>query len=118
MFSGSGSARPSSAAAAVLLASAGLSAASRRPGPDAPLEVLGRPLPGACPIHRVTGHRCPGCGMSRAFVLIWRGRVRDAIRANLASPLVFATLAWLALEPLRSLVGARQAPRPAVRNPT
>lgn len=62
---------------------------------------MGRPVPDLCPIHRVTGHRCPGCGMTRAFVLLWRGRFRQALLSNPASPFLFATLVWLALEPLR-----------------
>lgn len=100
MSSGRTSASPSAAAAGVLLASAVLAAATPEPAVGRPLFVLGRPLPDLCPIHRATGHNCPGCGMGRAFVLLWRGRPRQAIRQNPASPLLFAALAWLALEPL------------------
>lgn len=100
------------------MASAGLSAASRQPDVGAPLVLLGHPVPGLCPIRRVTGHRCPGCGMSRAFVLLWRGRARDAIRSNPASPFVFAALLGLALEPLRSAIGSRRTRRPTVPKPT
>jgi hypothetical protein len=62
---------------------------------------MSHPLPDLCPIHRVTGHKCPGCGMGRAFVLLWRGRLRQAIRSNAASPFVFAVLVWLAVAPMR-----------------
>lgn len=62
---------------------------------------MGRPLPDLCPIHRTTGRNCPGCGMGRAFVLLWRGRLRQAVRSNSASPFVFAALVWLAVEPMR-----------------
>lgn len=62
---------------------------------------MGRALPDLCPIHRATGHKCPGCGMCRAFVLLWRGRLREAIRSNPASPFVFAAFVWLAVEPRR-----------------
>jgi len=75
--------------------------ASRDPAAGKPLRVLGRPVPDLCPIHRATGHNCPGCGMTRAFVLLWRGRLRQAVRSNPASPFVFATLVWLAIEPIR-----------------
>lgn len=95
--------RRSAAAAAtvVLLSSAGLAAAANSPGVDQPLIVLGsRRIPELCLFHRATGRRCPGCGMSRAFVLLWRGRVREAIKSNPVSPLMFAALAWLALRPM------------------
>lgn len=101
-YSGRGSERRSSVAAGILLASAGLSAVSSEPGADRPLVVVGRRLPDLCLIHRATGHRCPGCGMSRAFVLLWRRRVREAVKSNPISPFVFAMLAWLALEPVAS----------------
>lgn len=99
--SGRNSARPSTAAAGTLLASAVLSATAREPAVGRPLVVMGRPLPDLCPIHRATGHNCPGCGMARAFVFLWRGQVGRAIRSNPASPFVFAALIWLALEPMR-----------------
>lgn len=78
-----------------------LSAASQKPAAGRPLVVIGRTVPDLCPIHRLTGHDCLGCGMFRAFVLLWRGRPRQAIRSNRASPFVFAALAWLAVEPKR-----------------
>jgi hypothetical protein len=62
---------------------------------------MGHSAPDLCPIHRLTGHDCPGCGMFRAFVLLWRGRPWQAICSNPASPFVFAALVWLALEPER-----------------
>lgn len=39
--------------------------------------------------------------MGRAFVLLWRGRLRQAVRSNPASPFVFAALVWLAVGPMR-----------------
>lgn len=88
-------------AAGVLLASAALSVASEDPAFDKPLMALRRPLPDLCPIHRATGRSCPGCGMTRALVLLWRGRPRQAIKSNPASPFVFAALLYLAFEPHR-----------------
>lgn len=89
----------SAAATATLLATAGLSAAAEGPDADRPLVLAGRPIPDLCLIHRATGHRCPGCGMTRAFVLLWRGRFGAAIASNPASPLVFAALVVLAGQP-------------------
>lgn len=83
------------------MGSAALSVAIREPAVDGRLVVMRRPLPALCPIHRATGHRCPGCGMCRAFVLLWRGHLRQAVRSNSASPFVFAALFWLAVEPMR-----------------
>lgn len=84
-----------------MLASAALSAATRKPASDEPLTVAGRALPDLCPIHCATGRNCPGCGMGRAFVLLWRGRLRQAVGSNPASPFLFAALIWLAVAPLR-----------------
>jgi hypothetical protein len=39
--------------------------------------------------------------MCRAFVLLWRGRLRQAVRSNAASPGAFIALIWLAVEPKR-----------------
>jgi hypothetical protein len=94
----------SAAAAAILLATAGLSVAAGDTRADKPLVVAGKRLPGLCPIQRATGHRCPGCGMTRAFVLLWRGRIGEAIASNPASPFVFAAFVVLVF---------RQRPRSA-----
>jgi hypothetical protein len=99
MFSTRDSERRSSARAAllILLATAGLSAVAREPGAKKPLVVVVRSIPDLCPVHRATGRRCLGCGMTRAFVLLWRGRMREAIDLNPASPFIFAALVWLVL---------------------
>lgn len=102
-FSCRSSERRNAAAAAtvVLLSSAGLAAAANSPGVDQPLIVLDSVrVPELCLFHRASGRRCPGCGMSRAFVLLWRGRVREAVESNPVSPIIFAALAWLALRPM------------------
>lgn len=115
MFNFRSSERHSTAAVAtlVLLSSAGLAAMAREPGINRPLVILGSVrMPELCLIHRATGRRCPGCGMSRAFVLLWRGQIREAVKLNPASPFVFATFIWLALGPVVSL--ARRLPGRAV----
>jgi hypothetical protein len=101
MSSGRTSATPRAAAAGALLASAALSVTSQQPEAGRPLVVIGHPVPDLCPIHRATGRNCPGCGMLRAFALLWRGRLRQAIGSNPASPFVFAALVWLVVEPKR-----------------
>jgi len=89
------------AATVVLVSSAGLAAAARGPRVDRPLIVFDSVrVPELCLFHRATGRHCPGCGMSRAFVLLWHGQLREAVRSNPASPFVFATLVWLALRPM------------------
>src|SRR5262245_53073593 len=41
-----------------------------------------------CPIHRLTGRWCPGCGMTRALHDLLHGDVRAALGANLFLPVV------------------------------
>src|SRR6202011_5872385 len=45
-----------------------------------------------CLIRLVTGHRCPGCGLTRALTLLWQGRLHDAFALNRVSPFVFSLL--------------------------
>lgn len=45
----------------------------------------GRDLPGVCAYHQMTGASCPGCGMSRALVLLAHGEFRRARRATPAA---------------------------------
>jgi hypothetical protein len=46
-----------------------------------------------CPIRAVTGRRCPGCGMTRACLLLSHGH---ALRATAMHPAVWLWLALLA----------------------
>lgn len=43
-----------------------------------------------CQFRKWTGHPCPGCGYTRAFQSIARGRVAEAARDAPLSPLLFA----------------------------
>ena len=36
-----------------------------------------------CLFHRLTGRLCPGCGISRMFLALWRGDIVSAARYNL-----------------------------------
>jgi len=38
-----------------------------------------------CPFHTITGIPCPGCGMSRAFILLGQFRIREALEMNIFS---------------------------------
>jgi hypothetical protein len=68
-------------------------------GPRAPLFLGARRLPSLCLIHRLTGHRCPGCGMTRGLIYMLRLRPAVAWRANPAAPFVFVLLLARAIGP-------------------
>jgi hypothetical protein len=52
--------------------------------------------PTLCLVRRLSGHRCPGCGMSRSWTLAAHLRIASAFRAHPLGPPTFA-LALLAL---------------------
>ncbi len=39
-------------------------------------------IPWSCPFKALTGHPCPGCGMSDAFKALLAGRLKEAFYAN------------------------------------
>lgn len=51
-----------------------------------PDQIAGTPF---CLIKSLTDMDCPGCGMTRAFLLLARGHVLTAMSLNAASPLVY-----------------------------
>lgn len=53
------------------------------------------PLP-LCLVKGITGLDCPGCGMTRAFLLIGHGRLGDAFAMHPASLPAFLIVAGLA----------------------
>jgi len=56
-------------------------------------------LPG-CAFRSAIGISCPGCGMTRAFLLLAELRLADAFAANPASPALAAVMAiWLLRPP-------------------
>jgi hypothetical protein len=72
-----------------------------------------------CPFRALTGHPCPGCGMTRAFCALMHGELWRAIKLNPFSPLLFlaALIAWakaaaavFRAERLRSILD--RSPRP------
>jgi hypothetical protein len=70
------------------------------------------PDPGAlCPLRRITGIPCPGCGMTTGVVATVRGHVLDGFAANPVAPflvlLAIAAVVWRGL----ALVSARDPGR-------
>jgi hypothetical protein len=55
-------------------------------------------LPSLCPFRRVTGVRCPLCGLTRATRALTRGDIRDAVALHPLAPLLWVVAA-LALTP-------------------
>jgi hypothetical protein len=55
-----------------------------------------------CPIRAVTGVRCPGCGMTRAFLLLSQLRLGDAVAANPLAPFLALAMLWRLVRPQRS----------------
>jgi len=51
-----------------------------------------------CPFHALTGKPCPGCGMSRAFLLLGQFKIKEAVELNLFSlPLLFLMIIYFYL---------------------
>ena len=84
-------------------------------GPRGDLTVRGRRLPPLCAFRLVTGHRCPGCGMTRGFLYMFRLEPLNALRANPMSPVIFAiataSVAASAERLLRASSGAAETAR-------
>ena len=59
-------------------------------GPRGDVALAGRPLPPLCAFRLLTGHRCPSCGTTRAFLYMFRLEPLNAVRANVLSPITFA----------------------------
>ena len=84
-------------------------------GPRGDITVAGRRLPPLCAFRLVTGHRCPGCGMTRGFLYMFRLEPLNALRANPASPVVFALTASSVAGSAGRLLQARTAGEPLSR---
>ncbi len=53
--------------------------------------------PPSCPYALVTGHACPGCGLTRAVGALLRGRVHEALGWHPLAPLLVAQVALACL---------------------
>ena len=57
------------------------------------LTLVSFSLPGwVCPIFHLTGIPCPGCGMSRAIMLLLRGDLRGSLRYHAFAPIFLLTI--------------------------
>jgi len=54
-----------------------------------------RPVALPCLFTLIFHHHCPGCGMTRAFDLLWTGHFRQALAMNPLAPIVFVLLWWI-----------------------
>lgn len=67
-------------------------AATMTPG-DGALTLFGWEVPVVCGFRRLTGHPCPGCGLTRSFTWLAHGHPIEAFRINALGPIVFAFVA-------------------------
>ncbi len=52
-----------------------------------------------CPFRAATGVPCPGCGMTRAFLLLSQLRLGEAMAVNPLAPFLAAAMAWRLARP-------------------
>ena len=57
-----------------------------------------------CVFYHLTGRKCPGCGMTRAFANLLRGNWERALDYNPFAPLMFALFLVLLADELLSLL--------------
>jgi hypothetical protein len=84
------------------------------PGGEA-VYVWGYEVPPLCAFRVLTGHGCPGCGLTRSFVFMGHGQVLDAFAIHKLGPLFFAALIVQVPLTLRRLWLAYQAQGPGAR---
>ncbi len=65
--------------------------------------------PGTCIFRHFTGLPCPGCGLTRSFVMLAHGDVSSAFGYNLMGPVLFAVLAVSVAIAVWVLVSGRSA---------
>jgi hypothetical protein len=68
----------------------------------------GHPLPTLCLIRRLTGHRCPSCGLTRGVVYAARMDLENAVRAHPLAPVAPLLLLFRSLLALRRLTQSRR----------
>ena len=62
------------------------------------IALVSLSLPGwECPFFRVTGIPCPGCGLTRAVILLLKGDLQASLRFHAFAPLVLLTAVALIL---------------------
>lgn len=60
-------------------------------------------LPDLCLFKRITGKECWGCGLTRAFFLIYSCKISDAIHLNWRIIIVFPILVYLYIKAILRL---------------
>lgn len=60
------------------------------------IKMTGIAIP--CVVQRVTGWKCPGCGITTLFYCLFQLRIQDAFWAN---PFLFVTMPFLIYESIR-----------------
>ena len=60
---------------------------------DSVVALGGFEIPELCLWRRLTGHSCPGCGMTRSFTYMGHGQIIDAFRLHRLGPLLYALVA-------------------------
>jgi len=68
-----------------------------------PLRLL-RALPELCPIHRLLGVDCPGCGMGRALAHLTKGELGTAVTLHPFAPVLLLLALGYALAPRDAIV--------------
>lgn len=60
-----------------------------------PMPVNGRidNIPTLCVFHLLTGRPCPGCGMTRSFVCLAHGHIREAFLYHPFGPILYGLIA-------------------------
>jgi len=53
------------------------------------LRIFDVDVPVVCTFRRLTGHNCPGCGLTRSFTFMAHGNVAMAFQMNMLGPLAF-----------------------------
>jgi hypothetical protein len=62
------------------------------------IALVSLSLPGwDCPFFRVTGIPCPGCGLTRAVILLLKGDLQASLRFHAFAPMVLLTAVALIL---------------------
>ena len=61
------------------------------------IALVSLSLPGwVCPFFRLTGIPCPGCGLTRAVILLLKGDFRDSLRFHAFAPIfLLAAVAFI-----------------------
>ena len=64
----------------------------------------------ACPLHKLTGLSCPGCGSLRALHQLGHGHFAEALRLNPPLMIALPFLAWILLQRIALEIGFRSWP--------